>query len=146
MATINGLEFSWTSVHLRLLGVKTQGFKAIKYSDEIEGREPVYKASVISTSRTRGRYKVGDCSMTLHLSDFQALMSRLGSGWGEVEGEIVVQFREGSDYHEHVLERVKLGGADHSNEEGTDASEVEIPLSVMRICRDGVYLMNEAAA
>ena len=30
MATINGLEFSWSSVHLRLLGVKTQGFKAIK--------------------------------------------------------------------------------------------------------------------
>ena len=108
---INGNEFSWSSVALRLLGVKTTGFKAIKYSDEIEGREPVYKASVISTARTRGRYKVGDCSLTMHLSDFKALIARVGSGWGEVEGEIVVQFREGSDYHEHVLERVRLGGA-----------------------------------
>lgn len=143
---INGNEFSWSSVALRLLGVKTTGFKAIKYSDEIEGREPVYKASVVSNARTRGRYKVGDCSLTMHLSDFKTLIARLGSGWGEVEGEIVVQFREGSDYHEHVLERVRLGGADHSNEEGTDASEVEIPLSVMRIRRDGVYLMTEAAA
>lgn len=138
---INGNEFSWSSVALRLLGQKTTGFKAIKYSDEIEGREPVYKASVVSGARTRGRYKVGDCSLTMHLSDFKTLMERLGNGWGEVEGEIVVQFREGSDYHEHVLERVRLGGADHSNEEGTDASEVEIPLSVMRIRRDGVYLM-----
>ena len=143
---INGNEFSWSSVALRLLGVKTTGFKAIKYSDEIEGREPVYKASVISTARTRGRYKVGDCSLTMHLSDFKDLIARVGSGWGEVEGEIVVQFREGSDYHEHVLERVRLGGADHSNEEGTDASEVEISLSVMRIRRDGLYLMEEAAA
>lgn len=142
---INGNEYSWSSVMLRLLGQKTTGFKAIKYSDEIEGREPVYKASPIATSRTRGRYKVGDCSLTMHLSDFKALVARLGSGWGEIEGEIVVQFREGSDYHEHVLERVRLGGADHSNEEGTDASEVEIPLSVIRIRRDGLYLMNEAA-
>lgn len=143
---INGNEYTWSSVALRLLGVKTQGFKAIKYSDEIEGREPVYKASVISKSRTRGRYKVGDCSLTMHLSDFKDLIARVGSGWGEVEGEIVVQFREGSDYHEHVLEQVKLGGGDHSNEEGTDASEVEISLSVMRIRRDGLYLMEEAAA
>lgn len=142
---INGNEFSWSSVALRLLGVKTTGFKAIKYSDEIEGREPVYKASVISNGRTRGRYKVGDCSLTMHLSDFKALIARVGSGWGEAEGEIVVQFREGSDYHEHVLERVRLGGADHSNEEGTDASEVEISLSVMRIRRDGLYLMTEAS-
>ena len=143
---INGNEFSWSSVALRLLGVKTTGFKAIKYSDEIEGREPVYKASVISNGRTRGRYKVGDCSLTMHLSDFKTLIARVGSGWGEAEGEIVVQFREGSDYHEHVLERVRLGGADHSNEEGTDASEVEISLSVTRIRRDGLYLMEEAAA
>lgn len=142
---INGNEYSWSSVYMRLLGVKTTGFKAIKYSDEIEGREPVYKASVVSQGRTRGRYKVGDCSLTMHLSDFKALIARLGSGWGEIEGEIVVQFREGSDYHEHVLERVRLGGADHSNEEGTDASEVEVSLSVMRIRRDGVYLMNEAS-
>ena len=138
---INGNEFSWSSVALRLLGVKQTGFKAVKYSDEIEGREPVYKAGVVSASRTRGRYKVGDCSLTMHLSDFKTLIARLGNGWGEVEGEVVVQFREGSDYHEHVLERVRLGGGDHSNEEGTDASEVEVPLSVMRIRRDGLYLM-----
>lgn len=141
---INGNEYSWTSVAMRLMGVKTTGFKAIKYSDEIEGREAVYKASPVSKARTRGRYKVGDCSLTMHLSDFKTLINRLGSGWGEAEGEIVVQFREGSDYHEHVLERVRLGGADHSNEEGTDAAEVELSLSVMRIRRDGLYLMNEA--
>ena len=138
---INGNEYSWTSCALRLLGQKTTGFKAIKYSDEIEGREAVYKASPIPAGRTRGRYKVGDCSLTMHLSDFKDLVARLGNGWGEVEGEIVVQFREGSDFHEHVLERVRLGGADHSNEEGTDPNEVEISLSVHRIRRDGFYLM-----
>jgi hypothetical protein len=68
-----------------------------------------------------------------------------GDGWGEVEGEIVVQFEEGSDLHEHVLERVRLGGAEHSNEEGTDAMSVKIPLHVLRIRRDGVYLMGGAA-
>lgn len=146
MANINGNEFSWSSVELRLMGAKTTGFKAIKYSDEIEGRDPVYKASPIATSRTRGRYKVGDCSLTMHLSDFRGLVARLGNGWGEAEGEIVVQFREGSDFHEHVLERVRLSGADHSNEEGTDASEVEIALSVMRIRRDNAYLMDAVPA
>lgn len=138
---INGNEFSWSSIVLRIGAQKVNGFKAIKYSDEIEGRDPHYGASVVPRGRTRGRYKVGDCSLTMYLSEFKSLIARLGNGWGEVEGEIVVQFREGSDYHEHVLERVRLGGADHSNEEGTDASEVEIPLHVHRIRRDGLYLM-----
>lgn len=142
---INGNEFSWSSVMLRIAGQKITGFKAVKYSDEIEGRDPVYGASVIPKGRTRGRYKVGDCSMTLYLSDFKTLIARLGNGYGQVEGELVVQFREGSDFHEHVLERVRIGGADHSSEEGTDASEVEVSLSVMRIRRDGKYLMTEAA-
>lgn len=142
---INGNEFSWSSVMLRIAGQKITGFKAVKYSDEIEGRDPVYGASVIPKGRTRGRYKVGDCSMTLYLSGFKTLIARLGNGYGQVEGELVVQFREGSDFHEHVLERVRIGGADHSSEEGTDASEVEVSLSVMRIRRDGKYLMTEAA-
>lgn len=142
---INGNEYSWASVLGRFMGEKISGIKAVKYSDEIEGRDPVYGASVIPKGRTRGRYKVGDCSVTMYLSDFKRLISRLGNGYGEVEGEIVIQFREGSDFHEHVLERVRLSGSDHSNEEGTDASEVEISLSVMRIRRDGKYLMAEAA-
>lgn len=142
---INGNEYSWSSMMLRIAGQKVTGFKSVKYSDEIEGRDAVYGASVIPKGRTRGRYKVGDCSMTLYLSSFKDLITRLGNGYGLVEGEIVVQFREGSDYHEHVLERVRIGGADHSGEEGTDASEVEVSLSVMRIRRDGKYLMTEAA-
>jgi len=138
---INGNEFSWSSIILRVGAVKITGFKAIKYSDEIEGRDPHYGASRNPRGRTAGRYKVGDCSLTMYLSDFKTLIARLGNGWGDREVEIVVQFREGSDFHEHVLERVRLGGADHSNEEGTDASEVEISLSVHRIRRDGAYLV-----
>lgn len=138
---INGNEFTWVSLSARFNGVILTGAKAIKYSDEIEGRDPVYGASPIPQGRTRGRYKVGDCSLTMYLSDFKALIAELGDGWGEVEGELIVQFQEGSDFHEDVLERVRLGGADHSNEDGTDAAEVEIKMSVQRIRRDGLYLM-----
>jgi hypothetical protein len=142
---INGNEFTWSSFEARFLGEKLTGAKALSYSDEIEGRDPVYGASKIPQGRTGGRYKVGDCSLELYLSDFKTLLGILGDGWGEVEGEIVVQFEEGSDLHEHVLERVRLGGAEHSNEEGTDAMSVKIPLHVLRIRRDGVYLMGGAA-
>lgn len=142
---INGNEFTWSSFEARFLGEKLTGAKALSYSDEIEGRDPVYGASKIPRGRNGGRYKVGDCSLELYLSDFKNLLAILGDGWGEVEGEIVVQFQEGSDIHEHVLERVRLGGAEHSNEEGTDAMSVKIPLHVLRIRRDGVYLMTEGA-
>lgn len=138
---INGNEFSWSSLTARFAGVQLDGAKAIKYSDKIEGREAVYGASRKPRGRTRGQYKVGDCTLTMYLSDFAALIAELGDGWGEVEGELIINFEEGDDIHEHVLERVKLGGADHSNEEGTDAATVEIPLSVMDIRRDGLYLM-----
>ena len=138
---INGNEFSWTSLSARFAGGLLTGAKALKYSDEIEGRDANYGTSPIPQGRTRGRYKVGDCSLTMYLSDFKNLIADIGDGWGEVEGELVVQFQEGGDFHEHVLERVRLGGADHSNEEGTDAAEVEVKLSVLRIRRDGLYLM-----
>ena len=142
---INGNEFTWSSFEARFLGEKLTGAKSLSYSDEIEGREPVYGASKIPQGRTRGRYKVGDCSLEMYLSDFKTLLGILGNGWGEVEGEIVVQFEEGSDLHTHVLERVRLGGAEHSSEEGTDSMTVKVPLHVLRIRRDGVYLMDDAA-
>ncbi len=138
---INGNEYSWASLSARFGGARLDGAKSIKYSDEIEGREAVYGASRKPRGRTRGRYKVGDCSLTLYLSDFKNLIASLGNGWGDVEGELVVHFEEGDEIHEHVLERVKLSGADHSAEEGTDAATVEIKLNVMDIRRDGLYLV-----
>lgn len=141
---VNGNEFSWSSLSARFGGTRLTGAKAIKYSDEIEGRDAVYGASVMPQGRTRGRYKVGDCSLTLYLSDFKNLIAEYGDGWGEAEGELIVQFDEGGEIHEHVLEGARLSGADHGNEEGTDAATVEMKLSVLKIRRDGVYLMNEA--
>ena len=142
---INGNEYSFVSIKLRLFGKVINSFIGVKFSDSIDGREPVYETGPLPAGRTRGRYKVGDCSLTWPLSGWQEFLRNAPSGYGELEGEITIQFAEGSDIHTVTLEDVRLGGADETEKEGTDRSEVETSLSVLRICRDGKYLMEPTA-
>lgn len=138
---INGNEFSWASVRARFLGVEVTDIKAISYADEIDGMDPVYGTGRHPRGRTAGRYKPGDASITFYRSGWKRLLAGLPSGYGDVRGTIVVQYREGVDMHQDVLEDVRIMGVDGKAEDGTDASEVEVKLSILRINHDGKYLV-----
>lgn len=140
---INGNEYSWASVEARFNGAVTTAIKSIKYSDEIDGGEPVYGARRTPLGRTAGRYKVGDCSVTFYLSGWQQLLAELPNGFADVRGTFTVSYREGDTIHTDVLEDVRIFGADQSAEEGSDPLEVESKLSVLRICHDGKYLVAQ---
>lgn len=138
---INGNEYSWSSVEARFSGVLVTAIKSIKYSDEIDGGEPVYGASRVPLGRTAGRYKVGDCSVTFYLSGWQQLLAGLPQSYSDERGTFTISYREGDTIHTDVLEDVRLFGGDQSAEEGSDPLEVEVKLSVLRISHDGKYLV-----
>ena len=141
---INGNEFSWASVKARFGSVEITDIKAIKYADEVDGAEPVYGTGRHPRGRTAGRYKPGDASITFYKSGHKKLIAGLPSGFGDVRGTIVVQYREGSDVITDVLEDVRVMSGDASAEDGTDPLEVEVKLSIMRVKWNGKYLISKA--
>jgi len=138
---INGNEYSWASLVARFSGVEITDIKSVKYADEVEGGEVVYGTGRHPRGRTSGRYKPGDASITFFKSGWKRLLAGLPSGYADVRGTITVQYREGSDIHTDVLEDVRIMGVDESAEDGTDALEVEVKLSILRIRRNGKYLV-----
>lgn len=141
---INGNEFSWASVKARFGSVEVTDIKAVKYADEVDGAEPVYGTGRHPRGRTAGRYKPGDASITFYKSGWRRLVASLPSGFADVRGTIVVQYREGSDVITDVLEDVRIMGGDASAEDGTDPLEVEVKLSIMRVKWNGKYLISKA--
>lgn len=143
MATIiNGIEYSWADVRMKVRGREITGFKAVKYGDKVT-REKVYGASRHALARTRGKVEVDDCSMTLYESALRDLIAELGDGWSDVRiGDIVVQYgKEGQTIQTDVLEDVLLEGFSGGADEGTTALERELAFSCMRIKRNGSYIV-----
>ena len=138
---INGNEHSWASVKLRFGSVEITDIKSVKYSDEVDGAEPVFGTGRHPRGRTAGRYKMGDCSITFYKSGHKKLIAGLPNGFADVRGTAIVQYREGSDVITDVLEDVRIMGNDGSAEDGTDPLEVEVKISPMRIKWNGKYLI-----
>ena len=138
---INGNEFSWASVKVRFASVEVTDIKKVSYADELDGAEPVYGVGRHPRGRTAGRYKPGDASITFYKSGWRRLLQGLPSGFADVRGTVIVQYREGSEVVTDVLEDVRIMGADGSAEDGTDPLEVEVKLSILRIKHNGKYLV-----
>ena len=139
---INGREFSWASIELRLDGAAPMvGFTAIKYSDKIEEEQP-RGASRQPLGRTRGKYSVEDCSLTMLEGEFRQLVATLGDGWGDGTHTIVVQYADtGMTTATDTLEGVRFLGVDGGAEEGTEGLKREVSFSALKIKRDGKYLI-----
>ena len=138
---LNGNEFTWVSTKVRFLNTEVTDIKSVKYSEEIDGVEHIYGTGRRPRGRTAGRYKPGDCSVTFYKSGWRRLLAALPNGYGDVRGTLVVQYREGSDIHTDIIEDVRILGPDSSAEDGTDALEVEVKMSFMRIKSQGKYLV-----
>lgn len=137
----NGNEFSWQSYKLRYNGTEITDIKSAKYSDEVEGADPVYGASRKPRGRTKGRAKPGDASITFFRSGWVALLATMPNGYTDQRFPLVHQWIEGSDVHTAKLEDCRIIGVDDSAEDGTDASEVEVKISFLRCIRDGKELV-----
>ena len=137
----NGNEFSWQSYKLRYDGTEITDIKSAKYSDEVEGTEPVYGASRKPRGRTKGRAKPGDASITFFRSGWVALLASLPNGYSDKRFTLVHQWIAGSDVHTAKLEDCRIIGVDDSAEDGTAASEGEVKISFLRCIRDGKELV-----
>lgn len=137
----NGNEHSWSSYKLRIDGEEITDIKGAKYAEEVEGADPIYGASRVPRGRTGGRYKPGDASITFYRSGWAAFLATAGTNYSTKRFTFVHQWIEGSDVHTAALEDCRVIGSDHSAEEGTDASEVEVKVTFLRCIQDGVELV-----
>lgn len=137
----NGNEYSWTSYKLRIDGTEITDIKGIGYAHEIEGRDPVYGASPVPRGRTAGRYKPGDAKITFYRSGWAAFLASAGTNYGKRRFTVVHQWIEDGDVHTAKLEDACIMGEDHSAEEGTDPSEVEVKIGFLRCFQDGKELV-----
>lgn len=137
----NGSEFSWSSYSLDIDGETITDIKGVKYAEEVEGADPVYGASVVPRGRTRGRYKPGDASITFYRSGWAAFLATAGTNYSAKRFTLVHQWDEGGDVHTAKLEDCRVIGSDHSAEEGTDPSEVEVKFTFLRCFQDGTELV-----
>ncbi len=137
----NGHEYSWSSYRLEIDGVRITDVKSAKYAEEVEGSEPVYGASRVPRGRTSGRYKPGDASITFYRSGWAEFLAAAGTDYSRKRFTLVHQWDENGDVHTAKLEDCRVIGSDHSAEEGTDPSEVEVKITFLRCFQDGTELV-----
>lgn len=145
MGNVNGREFSWPSYKVKVAGEEVTDIKAVKWEHEIEGVEKVYGTGAKPRSRTRGRYKPGDASITFYLSGWVKFLAALPNGYASVRFEIVESYVEDGDLHTVVLEDCIITGNGSSSEDGTDAMEREMKFDFMRAIEDGKEMVADAA-
>lgn len=137
----NGNEFSWPSYRLEIDGEKITDIKGVKFSEEVEGADPVYGASPVPRGRVRGRYKPGDASVTFYRSGWDAFLAAAGTNYSARRFTLVHQWDEDGDVSSVKLEDCRIIGSDHSAEEGTDASEIEVKFTFLRCLQNGTELV-----
>lgn len=137
----NGNEYSWSSYKLRLDGTEITDIKGAKYAEEVEGADPVYGASRVPRGRVAGRYKPGDATITFYRSGWAAFLATAGTDYSRKRFTLVHQWDEGGTVHTAKLEDCRVIGSDHSAEEGTDPSEVEVKIAFLRLIQDGTELV-----
>lgn len=141
MAQINGKEFSWASIELRMDGAAPMvGFTAIKYPWTVE-RSHVFGAYRKPLGMTRGKFTPGDASITMNESEFRVLSST--AGWCDVVRTIVVQYAEpGLPTYTDTIVGVRFTGADPGGEEGSEGLKREVSFKFMDIKLNGVSPIN----
>lgn len=141
-AELNNAIPSWVDIRAKVDSEEIAGITAVSYGDKVED-ELVYGAGRFPRGRTRGKYTVDDCSITVHHDTFVELVSRFGDGWCDKLFEIVEQTAlPGGRISTVVLEQCRFKGAPGGGEEGSSALTRELPFSCMRIKRDGKYLVK----
>lgn len=90
---INGREYSWASVEIRLGTRKYDKISSISYGDSLDfGLVDVN--STIPAGHTRGKWTADDVSVEMPKTEAQALIDDLGDGFGQRVIQITVSYAE----------------------------------------------------
>lgn len=134
---VNGFEWSFASIELKVNGTRYFGATGINYDDSLTpGR--VIGTSTVPLGSTAGTWD-GSGSLEMNRRDAQALIDELGDGYGRVIFSIVVQYaEEGMPVITDELPAVRIQKAGNSNSQGSDASKMSFDLFLlMPIKRNG---------
>ncbi|MDD5245001.1 MAG: hypothetical protein WC683_17885 [bacterium] len=138
--TINGLDYDFATVELKLAGAGYLRVKDFSFDDDLEpglgyGTSPEYVAETI------GQYKATG-SITLYLEAAKLFRDTLGDGYGTVHFDIVANFAPPGKAVLTITAtgcRVKKVG--DSGTAGSDPQTEKFDLHIRRILRDGKCLV-----
>lgn len=144
---VNGNQFSWGSISVKINGDRYYGFTAIGYGDSRE-RVMAYGMGRAHAPRGRslGKYTTEPVTLTGWKDTMAALRSALaqagdGTSFGDTVCQIVVQYVEAGNTPVTVeLEDCVMTKATSTDEESPDPSKEEAEFSCMRIRRNGLTL------
>jgi len=147
---VNGNEFSWGSIIVKVDGEVYSGFTEISFGHK-RTRSKTYGMGRHHSprGRTRGKYETDNTKLKGPLDTWSliretlASMSESGSSYGDVPFQIVVQYVEGDREITYELEDNVIVGETNSHSEGTDAQYEEVELDTMRIRKNGLTLWDE---
>lgn len=134
---INGHDYSFASVEVRVDGQTFTGIKSISYSDQVE-RAKNYGTSSLVRGYTRGQYE-GEGSLEFYASEWGNFLKALGNKPYLKRFSITVTYAEdGQPTVTDSLEgcRLKKRSRDHS--EGNEGLTVKCDLDVQVIKMDNL--------
>lgn len=147
-ARINGNQYDWASIELKVNGVPYYGVTAINFSQKRE-RGMFYGLGKHHAPRGRGRGQYSaEASLEMWAGSAEELREALDDGtgnYGETIFDITVQYvEEGSNEKPVVVKLFScvLAGEESSNSQGTDGLKETLPLSVMYITKNDRYLFK----
>lgn len=149
---INGNQFSWGSIQMKIAGERYHGFTAIAYGDKRE-RVKAYGMGRhhAPRGRSRGKYSTDPVKVTGWKSSLQALREALaalafdGVSYGDVEFDIVVQYTEADESPITVeIERCVWTSNPTSEDESPDPLKEEAEFDCMLIRRNGLVLFDSS--
>ncbi len=148
---INGNQYDWGSIVIKIDGEPFYGFTDISYSQKRE-RVKAYGAGRhhAPRGRTRGKYS-SEGKVSAWKSSAEALRQALaaksadGQSYGDVEFGIVIQYIESDETPITVeLFECTIASEDSSESESPDPLKEELGLDVMYIKKNGLTLFDNS--
>jgi hypothetical protein len=149
---VNGNQFSWGSIVLKLNQERFTGFTAISYSDKRE-RVKAYGMGRAHAprGRSRGKYTIDPVKVTGWTRSVQSFREALaalaadGLSYGDIEFQILVQYIETTEAEIDVeIDRCVWMSNNTSNEENPDPLKEEVEFDAMLIRRNGLVLFDNS--
>ncbi len=131
-----GFRHSWAGIKIKNGPTDLFGFRKISYKMARE-ESLVYGHGVQPLGRTRGKHS-NEASISFLLQEWEEFKTGLGAGFMDKTFDLTVLREElGNDkIFSDSLISCRITDVSKDDSEGTDASEVEVTLSVLRIVDD----------
>ncbi len=146
---VNGVQYDWASIEIKVRGIPYYGVAAINYSQTRE-RGKFFGVGKHGAPRGRGRGQYNcEASIEMWASSAQdlrdALLNPVSMSYGDTEFDVVVQYYEiGSNETPVTVELFScvFKNEDASNSQGTDGLKETIGLDPMYIKKNGATLFS----